>query len=223
VSLKPSRQHKKVLADLLGLCFNCFSDDDHAAKVCLNPSCCFYCREPGHQAQECTRSWFVAAGRWARGRQPSPPHLGTHHSHHLLRRGHALRHRLLLQGHTRRNLLYQRQPSLWYRIFIDIIEVEDCHALSESSAGSNSNSSVDSMSGLRIIGFSHPWPKRIRLAAPVTNSTPDQTVSQEGAVDATRFKAGNVHVPWSPHLAGAAAPSPGTSSPDNQECSLPNL
>jgi hypothetical protein len=49
VSLKPSHQAGKVLADLIDLCFNCFSED-HIAKVCPNSSCCFGCGEPGHLA-----------------------------------------------------------------------------------------------------------------------------------------------------------------------------
>jgi hypothetical protein len=40
ISLKPSVQSGKVPAHLIGLCFNFFSNE-HFAKHCPNPSCCF--------------------------------------------------------------------------------------------------------------------------------------------------------------------------------------
>jgi hypothetical protein len=43
----------RVPTDLIGLYFNCFIVD-HVAHRCPNPPSCFRCREPGHQAHECT-------------------------------------------------------------------------------------------------------------------------------------------------------------------------
>jgi hypothetical protein len=50
--------------------FNCFSNN-HLAKHCPNPSCCFRCREPGHQAHDCSLSHFSQAGR--RRQHGGPP------------------------------------------------------------------------------------------------------------------------------------------------------
>jgi hypothetical protein len=50
--------HGKVLTNLIGLYFNCFSDR-HVAKDCPNLSCCLRCLEPGHQASECRRTRFL--------------------------------------------------------------------------------------------------------------------------------------------------------------------
>jgi hypothetical protein len=70
----PASPGKKVLADLIGLCFNCFAKD-HTVRQCPNPSYCFRCREPGHQAQDCTKPHILPASRQGRqrGRQLVPP------------------------------------------------------------------------------------------------------------------------------------------------------
>jgi hypothetical protein len=52
VVLDPPPRLRKVPADLVGLCFNCFIEDNIACD-CPNPSCCFRYREHGHQAQDC--------------------------------------------------------------------------------------------------------------------------------------------------------------------------
>jgi hypothetical protein len=74
-------------------------------------------------------------------------------------------------------VIHQSQLALWYRIFIDIIEVEDWCTLSESSAGSDSDSGTNGIPGSRITDFSHQWPKHIHLTAPEVDSSPGQTVS----------------------------------------------
>jgi hypothetical protein len=62
VVLDPPPRPRKVSADLVGLCFNCFTED-HIACDCPNPSCCFRCREPGHQAQDCRQPRAAPFGR----------------------------------------------------------------------------------------------------------------------------------------------------------------
>jgi hypothetical protein len=64
-----------------------------------------------------------------------------------------------------KEVIHLSQPALWYRVFIDIVEVEDWQPPSESSTGLDSDSSADGILGSRVSGFSHPWPKRIRLPA----------------------------------------------------------
>jgi hypothetical protein len=54
-------------------------------------------------------------------------------------------------------------------------------APSESSVGSDSDSGADGIPGSRVAGYSHPWPKRIRLAEPETNSPSDQSTPPGGA------------------------------------------
>jgi hypothetical protein len=73
------------------------------------------------------------------------------------------------------------------------------------------------MPGSRIASFSHPWPKRIWLFAPETDSALDQIVAQGGVADATGFMVGDVHVSWLPSLVGTTAPSLGGPSPVIQD------
>jgi hypothetical protein len=54
ISVLSSRQTGKVAADLVGLCFNCFSGE-HVTRNCLNPSCCLQCHRPRHQANDCSK------------------------------------------------------------------------------------------------------------------------------------------------------------------------
>jgi hypothetical protein len=54
LKLKPSKTPGKAPADLLGVCFNWFSED-HISRFCPDAACCFRCREPGHQAHDCSR------------------------------------------------------------------------------------------------------------------------------------------------------------------------
>jgi hypothetical protein len=67
----PGERSCKVSADLVGLCYNCFSDR-HLAKFCPSPSCCFHCREAGHQAQDCTSPRVFLSGRPRRPHGSSP-------------------------------------------------------------------------------------------------------------------------------------------------------
>jgi hypothetical protein len=65
---KPRSSHKgarKVPADLIGLCFNCFHDD-HVSRNYPYPACCLRCREPGHLAQDCSRPSFLLGDRCCR-------------------------------------------------------------------------------------------------------------------------------------------------------------
>jgi hypothetical protein len=59
---RPATKRGKVPADLVGLCFNCFSEE-HVARLCPNPSCCLRCRRPGHQAQDCNRPRLLLGDR----------------------------------------------------------------------------------------------------------------------------------------------------------------
>lgn len=45
---------RPVLQDLVGLCFNCFSED-HVRAACPNAAKCLRCKEGGHLAIDCTR------------------------------------------------------------------------------------------------------------------------------------------------------------------------
>jgi hypothetical protein len=79
------------------------------------------------------------------------------------------------------------------------VEVEDWRAPSESSTGSDSDSGTAGIPGSRVSGFSHPWPKRVRLVAPADEgASQGQPQSQGGLADATGFTLGNMLVPWSP-------------------------
>jgi hypothetical protein len=60
------------------------------------------------------------------------------------------------QFHNPEEVIHPSKLALWYRIFIDVIGVEDWHEPSESSAGSNSDSGADDVLGSRVSGFSHP-------------------------------------------------------------------
>jgi hypothetical protein len=75
VSLQPATSSsRKVSADLVGLYFNCFTED-HVACQCPNPSCCFRYREPGHQAKDCVcphRS-LISLQSGSRGNDWTPP------------------------------------------------------------------------------------------------------------------------------------------------------
>jgi hypothetical protein len=82
--------------------------------------------------------------------------------------------------------------------------------LSESSAGSDSDSGTNGILGSRISGFLHQWPKRIHLTAPEVDSSPGQTVSPRGAADAVGFMVGNIHFPWSPARVGATSVKQGS-------------
>jgi hypothetical protein len=76
VSLRPSASSsRKVPADMVDLCFNCFVED-HVMCRCPNPSCYFRCREPGHQAKDCVclRCSLSSHQGCSRGNdRPAPP------------------------------------------------------------------------------------------------------------------------------------------------------
>jgi hypothetical protein len=69
------------------------------------------------------------------------------------------------------DIIYHDLLDLYYHVFIDILEVEDWSPPSESSIGSDT--STDGISGSRVCGFSHPYPKRVRLAMPESSSQLD--------------------------------------------------
>jgi hypothetical protein len=57
---QPRRKVRRVLSDLIGLCFNCLAMD-HIARDYPNRYCCLRCRRPGHQAQDCRRPhWLLS-------------------------------------------------------------------------------------------------------------------------------------------------------------------
>jgi hypothetical protein len=98
--LHPPKLPGKVPADLVGLCFNYFSNL-HIARECRNPSCCLRCREPGHRAQDCTRPQLFLGGhrrgrirgarRWASLAPQRRLCTSSHPPHH--RQGRASRRR----------------------------------------------------------------------------------------------------------------------------------
>jgi hypothetical protein len=63
-------------------------------------------------------------------------------------------------------VIHSSRLALWYRVFIDVIKVEDWRPPLESFTSSDSDSGTHRILGSRVSGFSHPWPKRIRLSAP---------------------------------------------------------
>jgi hypothetical protein len=65
--------YSKVPTDLIGLCFNCFSDRPFV-KDCPNPSCCLRCQELGHHANQCRRPWLLLSDN-------APHHVGRKRSH----------------------------------------------------------------------------------------------------------------------------------------------
>jgi hypothetical protein len=91
-----------------------------------------------------------------------------------------------------KEVIYHCQPALRYRIFIDVLEVEDWHEPSESSACFDSVSGADRVLGSRASGFLHPWPKRIHLAAPEDDATQDQVEPPGESAGAAGFMVGNV-------------------------------
>jgi hypothetical protein len=104
--------------------------------------------------------------------------------------------------------IFHNQPALRHRVFIDIVEIEDWHTPSISSASGGSDSGSEGDDFLHPY-FSHPWPKRIRFAdggsgqddgdGPADGGTSHQVVQDiidDDVQEDGGFLVNSVRIPW---------------------------
>jgi hypothetical protein len=94
--------------------------------------------------------------------------------------------------------IHHSQPTLFYRVGIDVLDVEDWHVPSDSSSSDGGSDSGDDGLPSGHGGFSQPWPKKtsFSIAEDVAgvNGSGDAPLGGSASVG---FLVGDLPVPWS--------------------------